>query len=1044
MSGTTRASFGILGTLEVRVGGEPVAVKAMQQRRLLCVLLLSPGRPVPHGVLAECLWPDDGDAKSLRPRDPGAAVRVYASRLRPMLPKTVGLHGDQRGYSLGVAGDDVDAARFEALVSGAARDLSSDSGRATAVLGEALALWRGPALSEFRDEPWAVGAAVRLDELRLVALERYHDARLAVGEHPELVGELEHLVDEHPLRERFWSQLIRALYGSGRQADALRAFKRLRDRLVEDLGIEPSRELVELEAAVLRQDPALDPPGGSRGTRGTAGDDGAAALEIAPERPVVHHNVPAQLSSFVGREREMAELLDLARRSRLVTLTGPGGSGKTRLAFEVASNLTEAFGDGAWVAELAALRDPGEVEPAVASVLGVKPRVGSPVIETLVEAIRSQHLLLVVDNCEHLISPCAKLCDAILRSCPGVKLLATSREPLGVNGEVIYRVPSLGVPPPGADDVKAVAGQDSVRLFVERAHAQQPAFALSEGNAHIVASLCRRLDGIPLALELAAARLRVLSLPQVHARLDARFSLLVGGARSHLPRQQTLEALIDWSYDLLTTSEQSLLRRLGAFSGGFDLEAAEAVLEESGGNTWGVIDHLASLVDKSLVVAETSGEAARYRLLETIRQYALEKLVAVDGAEALASLHEAHAAVYLALAERAAPLLSTSQQFAWLDRLDLEFDNIRLAIGHFLGKPGSTREAMRIIVALGRFFEWRGHESELLSATEALEGCPELGDQDFLAVRVVLVLSELLGQIEPARAKRRVEGTLEIARNLGETGLVAQVLNRVAWLAWSTGGYAESERLHEEAVSAARDSGEYLPLVNALNGVAASKAERLEALELSSRAGDEISRYMVLCALGGSALDEGEIAAAREYFQRALPIIERARPASDQAPPAVTDTAVVPERIDTQATSLMPELLVNLATALVLGGEPAVARRLYARALDAARRHLDERQAGYGLFGLALCAARDGDPAVAATLHGAAAQQFERAGFALEEAERRLAIDDETRLRVELGEAGFDAARALGQAMSKDDAIDLALGRGRTAAVAGAGGPPPG
>jgi predicted ATPase/DNA-binding SARP family transcriptional activator len=642
----TRACFGILGTLDVRVADTQLEINAMQLRRLLCVLLLAPGRPVSQATLAECMWPETDGTTTAGPRDPLATLRVYSSRLRRLLPARVGPHGDVRGYRLDVGQDEVDAQRFEELLS----QKVADPAQAATTLREALRLWRGPALAEFSDESWALGAAVRLNELRLVALERLHDARLALGEHGELCGELEHLLDEHPLRERMWAQLMLALYRSGRQADSLRAYQRLRTRLGEDLGIEPSRELVGLEGAVLRQDSALDLSGpsgpGARGHSASAPSTGGGAERRSPRggRPVglpgTRTNLPAQLTSFVGRSRETTEIRHLAARSRLVTLTGAGGAGKTRLALEVAADLLDDPPGGVWLLELAALRQAGEVDAALASVLGIHPRVGDTVLEALVEALGGEQLLLLIDNCEHLISACATLCAALVRSCPGIGILTTSREPLGVEGESVYRVPSLGVPELGTEEVALIARKDAVQLFVDRASTHQHSFVLDASNAGLVASLCRQLDGIPLALELAAARLRALSLAQIHARLGSRFQLLVGGSPTRLPRQQTLTALIDWSYDLLNPAERWLLRRLAVFGSSFDLDSAVAVVE-AGDDQWTVLENISSLVDKRLVVAETDGATARYRLLETIRQYALDHLVAEEGDEVLARLRNA-------------------------------------------------------------------------------------------------------------------------------------------------------------------------------------------------------------------------------------------------------------------------------------------------------------------------------------------------------------------------------------------------------------------
>jgi predicted ATPase/DNA-binding SARP family transcriptional activator len=1007
------ARFGILGTLEVLVGGVPVEVGAMQQRRLLGRLLLSPGRQVSQSELFECMWPEaDGDSRAA-PADPVAALRVYVSRLRRLLPAGVGPLVDVRGYRLDVAADDVDAERFGRLVGDASR-LSEDPAAAAATLRTALGLWRGPALAEVREERWAAGAAVRLEELRLVAVERLLTARLALGEHADLCAELESLVGEHPLREALWGQLVLALYRSGRQADALRAYQRLRETLAEELGIEPSRELVELENAVLRQDRSLDlgvvarGPGSPAGGAAERGEVSPASSPAPTLQPAMAPALPIPATSFVGREREKADIGALLADARLVTLVGSGGAGKTRLALEL-SLAAQAEGGGevpTRFVELAALREPSEVATAVASALGLRARPDGEPLENLVAALRGERVRVLLDNCEHLLLSCAQLCESLLPACPGVRILATSRERLGVDGEAVYRVPSLGVPRADEEDADSIATQDSVKLFLARARTQQSSFELDESNAALVASTCRRLDGIPLAIELAAARLGALSLVQIHDRLDERFRLLVGGGRARLPRQQTLRALIDWSYDLLGEEDRWTLRHLSVFAGGFDLESAGTVLGSQGAELWDVIDGVTSLVDKSLVSADTSGEIARYRLPETIRQYAEARLAEEDGPEAVTALADAHAGTFLELAERAAPRLVTAEQFTWLDRLDLEFDNLRSALAHLLERQSPRVAAMRLVVALERFVDWRYHERALSAALDSLAETGELDRADALAARVTLIRAKRIGQFDPSTARSLLAHVPDLARELGEYGLLAETLNRLAWFAWSTGDYAESGRLHEEAVDAGRASGRYLSLALALSGGAAGREDRMEALELARRAGDSIGSYMVLCNLGAIALDEGDVGVARQYFEEALPIIEAARPGG----------------VD-------PSLFVNLGNALVLDGERDGARPLYARALETARRHLDKRQAGYGLLGLALCAPRD-EAHLAAVLHGAAERQFERAGFAPEEAERRLASEDQGRLRELMGEAAFEQARAEGAALEEGEAVDRALGRG--------------
>lgn len=1015
-----RASFGILGPLDVRVSNVAIDINAAQLRRVLCILLLAPGRPVAASTVLECMWPGEGAVTS-RPDDPAKTVRTYVSRLRGLLPREVGPRTDVRGYRLEVASEDVDAGRFEALLRAATPRGLDDPVRRAATLGTALELWRGAALEDCRDEPWAVAAAVRLEELRIVALERLTDARLELGEHPALCGELEVLVGEHPLRERFWAQLMLALYRSGRQTDALRAYGRLRRLLRDELGITPSRELAGLEAAILRHDMSLDPPVDA--ASGWAGPSEEWRRVAAVPEPPAHDvgraaaaarnwhgsDLPARLTSFVGRSRELAEVNALVRHSRLVTLTGAGGVGKTRLALEVADGLVPSFTDTVAMVDLAASPRDGDVSSPVAAALGIKATPTSPAIDAILAALGSENILVLLDNCEHVAESSALLCGALLRSCRGVSVIATSRQSLDVEGEAVYVVPPLALPPDDPDrDLEATGSRDAVRLFVERARSQSPAFKLDDSNASLVETICRRLDGIPLALELAAARMRVLSLAEIRDRLDERFLLLRRDATGERARQSTLEAAIDWSYDLLQPAEAHLFRRLGAFSGGFSLDEVCAIGSAASVEVqrdWGVLDCVDSLVHKSLVLADTSGDIARYSLLETIRQYALAKLLEVEGIETVSATMDAHARAYLDLAERAAPSLLKSGQSVWLRRLELDIENLRRSFNHLLGPGDCTRGAMRLLVALGRFFDW-GHESDLAVFARALDGRPELDGMDSLAIEVELVRQKLAGRSDPDAATGKLTQLLAPARTLGDAPLEARLLNRLAWLAWATGEHDRSETMHAEAVAVARAAGDHQTLGVVLTGGGASEEDCLEALEWFESTGNALALYVVLCNLAGAALDAGDADRARALSERATALLERD----------------LPGFVD-------PTLLVNLGTALVLSGDHEAALPHYRRAIGTARRRLHQRQLGYGLIGVALCSSREGDLVTAATLHGAASQQFERWGFVPEDAEQRMLVEDEAGARSSLGPVKYEAAVARGREMSVDDVVDLALGR---------------
>jgi non-specific serine/threonine protein kinase len=444
-------------------------------------------------------------------------------------------------------------------------------------------------------------------------------------------------------------------------------------------------------------------------------EERAVTLPAASSETRSNHNLPAQLTSFVGRAVEARVVEALVTGSRLLTLTGTGGCGKTRLALEVASHLVASFVDGVWLVELAPLVDPSLVAQAIATVLGIREEAAQPIQATLLRALRARTMLIILDNCEHLIDACARLADAIVRSCPGVRVLVTSREPLGIEGEVAWRVPSLPIPLARAHQQPSdLAQNDSVRLFVERVHAVQPGFQLTGQNAGAVAQICRRLDGIPLALELAASRVRTLPIEQVAARLDQRFRLLTGGSRAALPRHQTLAALVAWSYELLTEQERALFERLAVFSGGFTAEAAQAVCIAEGVDEWDVLDHLGRLVDKSLVIAESGdGRIERYHQLETLRQFGQEKLVARGDATVT---RRRHADYFAAFAEEAAPKQSGPDWPIWVRRLDTEHDNLRHALTWAVGLDGISGAdpivGLRLVGALGRYWATHSHYVE--------------------------------------------------------------------------------------------------------------------------------------------------------------------------------------------------------------------------------------------------------------------------------------------------------------------------------------------
>ena len=833
--------FRVLGSVEAHLGPRQLDLGGPKQRSLMALLLIEQGRPVAADRLADQLWdgnPPDGAATTLR---------SYVSRLRTALGSETVI-GTPAGYALDAAADSVDAHKFEELTGQGESALRRGApGAAAERLHAALALWSGPAFAGISDVAPLTLEARRLEELRLVCLEQRIEADLDLGRHGEVVAELKRLVEEEPLRERLWRHLVLALYRCDRQADALDAYRRARERLRDELGLEPGEDLRELERAILHHDlPAV-----------------AAS--------VARHNLPAPVSGLVGRERELEEIPDLLRKHRLVVLNGVGGSGKTRLALEIARQQVGAWADGVRLTDLTPLADPALVPDAVATALDSGG--GDTHGENLVERTGESELLLVLDNCEHLVDASAELVTALLHGCPNVRVLATSRVPLHVQGEVSFEVDPLPTPAESASPDE-IEDAPAVRLFWDRATAVRPGLGATPEHLETAARISRELDGLPLAIELAAARAKALSLEQIATRLGDRFRFLSSWRGIIDPRHRTLEAAMDWSYELLTEHERELFCGLAVFAGRFTAADAAGVCLE--GDEPRSLELIARLVDASLVRAEDEpepGGGMRYRLLETVREYATKRLVETNTEP---QLRRAHAEYFLRRAESAQ--LSTEaggeQRF---EAVLFEQDNIRAAFDWAL--ENDPLLAAGLAISLEQFWV-STRPFEGMRWFEALHGHavqlpPELRARMLLAHGGMTFMA---GDFE--RGEQLYESALRGFRELGEEARAAEVLHRLAMARLQADAPDEARALTTEALGIQRRLGDRrgeAVALGTLGSIAHHEGDHERAAELLEQSAGLAAetgffwwRAHTLYELGEIAVEGGSFELAEEQLRSAL------------------------------------------------------------------------------------------------------------------------------------------------------------------------------
>lgn len=973
--------FRILGPVAViDEAGTSLPLGPPRQHALLAALLLHLGEPMPVGRLIGLLW---GDAA---PASAATIVHGSVAGLRRTL-QPAGTPGrdcllvtQASGYTLRAAAEQVDATRFERLAAEGRIQVGNDPRRASDLLAQALSLWHGPALAEV-SAPFAADAAHRLEELRLEALEARAEAGLALGEHADLAGELGVLVKEHPLRERLRAQLMVALYRCGRQADALAAYQAARRSLDEQLGVAPGPELESMQHAVLRHHPSLDPPGAAR------------------TRP----SLPRPLGEFVGRKREAGQLAELLGGHRLVTLTGAAGVGKSRLAVEVARSAAGRYPGGIWFVELSTLATAELVPQAVADALGVRAEPGVRLADTLAAVLARRRALLILDNCEHLLPACRGLAETLVTASAELRVLAASRQSLGIPGEAIFPLPPLPVPGPD-DPWERAAASAAVWLFGARAASTRPGFRVTESNAGLVRDICRRLDGLPLAIELAASRVATLPLRDIADRLDHQFRLLDARDTSSPGRHGGLDTAVQWSYDLLSEPERLLFERLSVFAGGFTLGGAEAVAGDARLPGRGIAAHLSALVSRSLVqLEEISPERSRYRMLEPLRQYARARLA--DRCEA-GTTAERHARHFLALVEEAEPLFYQAGSMPWLERVRAENENLRAALQWAFGPDGDGRLGARMAALLWHPWDLAGARAEGLhwidAGLRAVKGSEPDRRMRLLAAATLLRLG--LGEIDIAFGLAAEQ--LALARAHGDRRWEGDALTRTGMIAWTRGDLPTAAARLGQAVGALRAARDRWRESIALAHLARVRrdARELPAAQETAEEALAAARLVGEDTVLGFALDIlGSV-----LHQRGRP-----SPAGEMAEAALARYQAIGYR-EGEASALQAagRLLLDRA-------DPDAARQAFRSALELCLRLGHRGGIAASLEGLAQAFLASGEETQAAVFFGAAAAERKRLGTPAPAALEGV----RARLLASLGADQFQRATLRGADANADDLL---------------------